>query len=358
MFLRTLKLLSFSLTIILQAQWLYAQQASEVNNPYLVLVRDPSVHAELRLTPTQQFQIQRLTDQIDMPLWKMRGLPRTQAQAEFTRLLSITDKELSGILSPQQKNRFHQIILRVQQLEGLFRKNISTRLKITTQQQDQLRTLITNTQKELTDINDLKTTGESEKLIQEALADVRKKTNEQVLAILSDKQRQQWASLMGAEFDLSKLGNVKYKAPEFASDTPWIHSPPLRLSNLRGSVVVLHYMAFGCINCKRNYPWYKDWVTEFAGEDFQIIGIHTPETEDERVVDNLTAAMKEAEMQYPIIVDNDKKNWSTWGNTMWPTVYLIDKQGYVRTWWMGELNWKGAGMQKVMKQHIRTLLAE
>ncbi len=63
-------------------------------------------------------------------------------------------------------------------------------------------------------------------------------------------------------------------------------------------------------------------------------------------------------MQYPIIVDNDKKNWSTWGNTMWPTVYLIDKQGYVRTWWMGELNWKGAGMQKVMKQHIRTLLAE
>ena len=71
-----------------------------------------------------------------------------------------------------------------------------------------------------------------------------------------------------------------------------------------------------------------------------------------------SAAMKEAEMQYPIIVDNDKKNWSTWGNTMWPTVYLIDKQGYVRTWWMGELNWKGAGMQKVMKQHIRTLLAK
>lgn len=89
-----------------------------------------------------------------------------------------------------------------------------------------------------------------------------------------------------------------------------------------------------------------------------MIGIHTPETDAGRVVDNLAAAMKQAEMQFPIVVDNEKQNWTAWGNTMWPTVYLIDKRGYVRSWWAGELNWKGAGMQEVMKQRIKILLAE
>ncbi len=99
-------------------------------------------------------------------------------------------------------------------------------------------------------------------------------------------------------------------------------------------------------------------MSEFADEEFEIIGIHTPETEAEHVVDNLATAMKQAELNFPIVVDNDRKNWIAWGNTMWPTVYLIDKEGYVRTWWMGELDWKGAGKQEVMKKHIRSLLAE
>ena len=43
---------------------------------------------------------------------------------------------------------------------------------------------------------------------------------------------------------------------------------------------------------------------------------------------------------------------------MWPSVYLIDKQGRIRYWWYGELNWKGAGGQKIMAQRIEELLAE
>ena len=43
---------------------------------------------------------------------------------------------------------------------------------------------------------------------------------------------------------------------------------------------------------------------------------------------------------------------------MWPSVYLIDKNGYVRYWWYGELDWKGAGGQKIMGRRIAELLAE
>ena len=43
---------------------------------------------------------------------------------------------------------------------------------------------------------------------------------------------------------------------------------------------------------------------------------------------------------------------------MWPTVYLIDKDGYMRSWWMGELNWKGVGAQNMMRDRIKKMLAE
>ena len=99
-------------------------------------------------------------------------------------------------------------------------------------------------------------------------------------------------------------------------------------------------------------------MKEFKDAEFQMIGIHTPETAEERVVNNLESAMKEAGLSFPILVDNARQHWNAWGNTMWPTVYLIDKQGYVRSWWMGELDWEGAGMQKVMQSRIRALLME
>ena len=57
-------------------------------------------------------------------------------------------------------------------------------------------------------------------------------------------------------------------------------------------------------------------------------------------------------------MDNGRQNWNAWGNSMWPTVYLIDKQGYVRYWWMGELNWEGAEGEQLFRRHIEELLAE
>ena len=89
-----------------------------------------------------------------------------------------------------------------------------------------------------------------------------------------------------------------------------------------------------------------------------IIGVHTPETQEERQADHVHEKVKEAEFTFPVVIDNDKENWNAWGNSMWPSVYLIDKQGRLRYWWYGELNWKEAGGQKTMATKIEELLAE
>ena len=130
-------------------------------------------------------------------------------------------------------------------MEGLFRYDIAKVLNITTQQQSDLRTIIDAVQKELTELNSRKSQGEQAKVIQIEMAAVNQKANDRLKEILSNQQRVEWSKLLGPEFDLNKLGDVRYKAPEFATETEWLHSPPLQLSSLRGKVVVIHYMAYG-----------------------------------------------------------------------------------------------------------------
>jgi hypothetical protein len=89
-----------------------------------------------------------------------------------------------------------------------------------------------------------------------------------------------------------------------------------------------------------------------------IIGVHTPETEGEKVLENIRRKAKDSGLNFPIAVDSQLKNWNAWSNTIWPAVYLIDKKGNVRYWWYGELNWEGAEGEKFMREKIVELLAE
>jgi hypothetical protein len=112
------------------------------------------------------------------------------------------------------------------------------------------------------------------------------------------------------------------------------------------------------VNCQRNLPSYGRWQKEFKEQGVLVIGIHTPETEDEKKVDNVRDALKERDITYPVLIDGDGQNWKRWQQQWWPTAYLIDKQGVGRYRWAGELDWKGAGGEAKMARKIRLLLKE
>jgi len=108
----------------------------------------------------------------------------------------------------------------------------------------------------------------------------------------------------------------------------------------------------------RNYPWYRGWQDSFGGKGLTIVGIHTPEGGGEFDVEQVRKKAAEAKFTFPVLIDNDKKNWNAWGNSMWPSVYLVDKKGDLRFWWYGELNWQGQEGEKYLRQRIEELLAE
>lgn len=88
------------------------------------------------------------------------------------------------------------------------------------------------------------------------------------------------------------------------------------------------------------------------------MGIHTPETSPEGDFGNLKREVKEAELNFPVMMDEHEANWNKWGNSMWPSVYLIDRKGRIRYWWYGELDWEGRKGQEIMKKRIKELLTE
>lgn len=108
----------------------------------------------------------------------------------------------------------------------------------------------------------------------------------------------------------------------------------------------------------RNYPWYTGWHKDFADKNLLVIGIHTPESAGEKQIDRIRQKAKENRLEFPIAVDNSLKMWKAWGNRYWPSTYLIDKQGFVRYRWDGELNGKEIQGEKIMRKHIEELLAE
>mgnify|MGYP001336520160 CR=1 FL=1 len=147
------------------------------------------------------------------------------------------------------------------------------------------------------------------------------------------------------------------RAPEFTEVTEWVNTKPIKWAELRGKVVVVHFFAFACINCNRNYPWYKSVAKEFDGK-VVVIGVHTPELPQERDVDKLKKHLKQHEINYPVVVDNQHANWRAFNNQWWPSTYLVDKKGVGRYFWNGELAWKGARGEELMRQKIEQLLAE
>jgi len=158
-----------------------------------------------------------------------------------------------------------------------------------------------------------------------------------------------WASFgRGEEPDKS--------APEFTGVTDWVNSKPLKLAELKGKVVVVHFWTNGCINCIHNYPHYRAWTDKYKGnKDLVMIGIHTPEFDAEKNVGRIKERASKNRLTFPIAVDNDNANWKAWGNRYWPCVYLVDKTGTIRRRWEGELGNDGF---KTVTGQIDELLAE
>jgi cytochrome c biogenesis protein CcdA/thiol-disulfide isomerase/thioredoxin len=159
------------------------------------------------------------------------------------------------------------------------------------------------------------------------------------------------ATLLAAAHNLPDLGT----APEFTETEDWFNTPgdrPLTLPALRGHVVLVDFWTYTCINCIRTLPYLKAWNAAYAKDGLTIVGVETPEFAFEKDASNVSDAIGQFGLRYPVVQDNNMGTWNAYGNEYWPADYLIDAKGQVRYATFGE------GDYDKTETAIRALLAE
>jgi len=132
----------------------------------------------------------------------------------------------------------------------------------------------------------------------------------------------------------------------------WLNSPPLSTADLRGKVVVIDFWTYTCVNWRRTLPFVRAWADKYRNQGLVVIGVHTPEFEFERDIDNVRQAAKEMDIHYPVAVDTQQRIWNAFGNEYWPALYFIDAQGRIRHHQFGEGNYD------ISEKVIQQLLSE
>lgn len=128
----------------------------------------------------------------------------------------------------------------------------------------------------------------------------------------------------------------KVRAPEFPDGLDWLNtSRPLEIKELRGKIVILDFWTYCCINCHHVIPDLKKLEEKYA-EELVVIGVHSAKFSTERDSENIRQAVLRHEIEHPVVNDAQMEIWSSYGVRAWPTLMLIDPEGYVVGYRSGE----------------------
>ncbi len=144
-------------------------------------------------------------------------------------------------------------------------------------------------------------------------------------------------------------GNIR--APELFGNL-WLNSEPLTIRELRGCVILIEFWDYSNTGSSRTLPYLREWYSRYRDFDLYIIGIHTPQFKFGRNPENVEAAIRKAGIEYPVVTDNDGVIWTAYSSRMWPTQYLVDRDGFLR------YSHQGEGGYQQFERGIQTLLIE
>ncbi|MFB7495046.1 NHL domain-containing thioredoxin family protein [Streptomyces sp. NPDC056161] len=130
---------------------------------------------------------------------------------------------------------------------------------------------------------------------------------------------------------------ARVRAPELVGKGGWINTgdKELSLTGLRGRIVIVDFWTFCCVNCLHVLDELRE-LEEKHRDTVVIIGMHSPkfvhEAEHQAVVD----AVERYGVEHPVLDDPDLTTWKQYAVRAWPTLVVIDPEGYVVAQHAGE----------------------
>ena len=132
----------------------------------------------------------------------------------------------------------------------------------------------------------------------------------------------------------------------------WFNSDPIPLGALRGFAILVDFWDYACQNCLRSLPYVQEWHRRYADKGLVVIGVHTPQFPFGNDPLNVRSALEKLNIRHPVVMDNDFLIWNGFRNTVWPTRYLVDRNGFIRVVQEGE------GSYENFEHSIQSLITE
>ena len=140
------------------------------------------------------------------------------------------------------------------------------------------------------------------------------------------------------------------QAPSLDGGKGWLNtSGDLSLKELRGKVVLIDFWTFCCINCMHVLPDLK-YLEQKYSKEVVVIGVHSAKFENEKETENIRRAIQRYEIEHPVVNDADMTIWQKFDVHSWPTIVIIDPEGYYCGFVPGE------GRRAVLEQVIDRLV--
>lgn len=117
-------------------------------------------------------------------------------------------------------------------------------------------------------------------------------------------------------------GAARQTAPDFKVQDSGGNT--VRLSALRGQVVLLDFWATWCSPCKLEIPWFMEFQTTHGSKGFAAVGVAM----DDEGWENVKPYLEEHPINYPIVV-GDLPLAKRYGVMALPVTLLIDRKGKI-----------------------------
>ncbi|HKR01636.1 MAG TPA: TlpA disulfide reductase family protein [Pyrinomonadaceae bacterium] len=142
----------------------------------------------------------------------------------------------------------------------------------------------------------------------------------------------------------------------------WIEQSPLKISSLRGRVVLLDFWATWCGPCLAAFPHLKEWHEKYKDQGLVILGITTyyggrgsgREMTPAEELGYIARFKKEHDLPYGVAVTDNDSNHRNYGVSAIPTAILIDRHGVIRLMTTGS----GGGNEAEISAAIEKLIGE
>ena len=126
-------------------------------------------------------------------------------------------------------------------------------------------------------------------------------------------------------------------APHLPPDATWFGRNPGKMPALaaKGPVLV-HFFDFSQLNSVRTLPYLSEWHRRYADLGLMVIGVQSPRFEFGADPDAVETGLDRLGIEYPVLLDQDRKLWESYGCEGWPSLFLWGRGGILRWFHFGE----------------------